>query len=80
MKNFVLLFLMLTGTFNSCKKNDSKPPRPEFARIVWMLGSWEGRDSNSVYFEDWKQIKEEFLDGMAMVTIKGILFFQNESR
>lgn len=69
MKYFLSVILLLTGII-SCKKNEIKPPRPEFARVAWILGSWEGRDSNSVYFEEWGKISDELFEGKAIVKVK----------
>lgn len=59
----------------SCKKNETKLTRPEFNSIAWILGSWEGRDSNSVFTEDWRKVNNELFEGSAMVTIKGDTVF-----
>ncbi|MBL7994120.1 hypothetical protein JNM05_02005 [bacterium] len=43
--------------------------------MSWIVGSWEGRDSNSVYFEEWKQTNNELFEGLATITIKGDTVF-----
>ena len=67
--------LIILLTVSSCKRNELKSPRPEFSRMGWILGSWEGHDSNSVYFEKWKQTSDELFDGLATVIIKGDTVF-----
>ena len=60
---------------SACKKNEGKLPRTELSKIAWILGSWEGRDSNSVYYEHWTDAGKELFDGKAFVIVKGDTVF-----
>lgn len=73
-KNALILIIVLFAT-SSCTKSEVRSPRPEFSKIAWLLGSWEGRDSNSVYFEHWKEAGKELFEGRAVVIVKGDTVF-----
>lgn len=75
MKNYLAVFLILITATAACKKNVPGSQRPEFNRISWILGSWEGQDSNSVYAEEWKKIHNELFEGKAIITVKSDTVF-----
>ncbi len=75
MKTCGTVLLVLMGTLFSCTKNETKPARPEFARISWLLGSWEGRDSNQFLFENWRRVQDELFKGEAFITIQNDTVF-----
>lgn len=75
MKKNVMISLILFFAVSSCTKNEVRPTRPEFSKIAWILGSWEGKDSNTVYYEHWKEAGKELFEGRAVVIVKGDTVF-----